>query len=106
MIALVTLLMTGLPSSPSAGSVVSWLHITGRSEGPARLSFAGAGDVFNAAPITTAVNQNSVRFGIVFLLHVSVLRASVAHTHSRSPATPSQRKGISDKMELSNTFFL
>jgi hypothetical protein len=32
------------------------------------LSFAGAGDAFNAAPITTVVNHNSVRFGIVFLL--------------------------------------
>src|SRR5215510_14484509 len=83
MIALVRLLMTGWPSSPSAGSVASWLHITGRSEGPAGLSFAGAGDAFNAAPITTAVNHNSVRFGIVFLLHVSVLRASVAHIDSR-----------------------
>src|SRR5262245_57047959 len=67
-IALVTLLMTGLPAGPSAGSVASWLHITGRSEGSPGLSFAGARDAFNAAPITTAVNHNSLRFGIVFLL--------------------------------------
>src|SRR5215510_2266022 len=105
MIALVRLLMTGWPSSPSAGSVASWLHITGRSEGPAGLSFAGAGDAFNAAPITTAVNHNSVRFGIVFLLHVSVLRASVAHIDSRSPVTPSQRNGVSDTRWSCPIFF-
>src|SRR5215813_3174335 len=72
MIVLVTVLMAGLPASPSAGFVASSLHVTGRPEGSADVSFAGTGEACNAAPSTIAVNHDRARVGVVFLhaMHV------------------------------------
>jgi len=65
MIELAALLIAGFPAS--AGSVASWLHVTGC--GPlGGLSFASAGDALNAAPIASTATHHSVRLGVLCLV--------------------------------------
>src|SRR5262249_33176155 len=67
MIELAALLIAGFPASPSAGSVASWLHVTGC--GPlGGLSFASAGDTLNAVPIASTATHHSVRLGVLCLV--------------------------------------
>src|SRR5262249_31629606 len=88
MIAALTLLISRLRASPRAGSVASWLHVTGELAG---LSFAVAGDAKNPRLRAVAASPQSVRVGFQVVARIGGDTAAMVGARTREAGVAVER---------------